>query len=99
MRAALLAVAFLVAGCPRGGTPAEDTDAIVVIRTEAAEAVLWLDGRYIGPIASLKGGVAVAPGAHRIEIRDDAHFSRYLELQLAPRERKVIEVELAPILP
>ena len=100
MRAAALAVVLALAGCPRsGGTPAGDADAVVVIRTEAPEAVLWLDGRYIGPIASLKGGVAVAPGAHRIEVRDDSHFSRYLELDLAPHERKVLDVELAPVLP
>jgi hypothetical protein len=99
VRAALVAV-LLLAACPgRGGTPASDSDAVVVIRTEAPDAVLWVDGRYIGPIASLKGGVAIAPGAHRIEVRDDAHFSRYLELDLAPHERKVIDVQLAPVLP
>jgi len=94
-----LATQLGLAGCSRGGTPASDSNAVVVVRSATADAVLWIDGRYIGPIANLRGGVALAPGAHRLEVRDDAHFSRYLEVELAPRQRKVIEVELAPVLP
>jgi hypothetical protein len=91
---------LLLAGCPRPHTGGGDEgDAIVIFHADVPEAALWVDGRYIGPIGSLKGGVQLSPGPHRFELRDDAHFSHYAELVLEPRDRKVLEVHLAPILP
>jgi hypothetical protein len=96
---AALVLALLVAGCPRGGGPRDDDDAVVIVRADVADAALWVDGRYIGPVGALKGGVAVEPGAHRFEVRHDEHFSHYAELELAPRERRTLEIDLAPVLP
>jgi hypothetical protein len=97
-RLALLLVLLLSAGCPKQ-TPATDDDAVVIFKSDVPDAALWVDGRYVGPVSSLKGGVAVSPGVHRFELRDDGHFSHYVELTLAPDDRQVLEVHLAPILP
>lgn len=94
-----LALILALAACGARGAPATDDDAVVLVRSSVPDAALWVDGRYVGPVGSLRGGVAVEPGVHRIEIRHDAHFSHYAELELAPRERRTLEVELAPILP
>jgi hypothetical protein len=101
LRAAALVLGLvlgLVACSGRQG-PARTEHAVVVVHSELADAALWLDGRYIGPLGSLRGGVAVAPGPHRVEVRHDEYFSYYAEIELGPRERRTIEVQLAPILP
>lgn len=99
MRAAALLLVGALAGCGPRGAPATDDDAIVVVRSEVDDAALWVDGRYIGPVGSLQGGVAVEPGLHRIELRHDDYFSYYQELELAAKERRKLVVELAPVLP
>jgi hypothetical protein len=87
------------------GTPARDPsrrdadDAVVKIETEIEDASLWVDGRFIGPIGGLRGGIAVEPGRHRLELRHDAYWSHYEELDLAPRQQVSLVVELAPLLP
>jgi len=57
------------------------------------------DGRFIAPLDALGGGVALSPGAHRLELRHEDYFSSYLELQLARAERKRLALDLAAILP
>jgi hypothetical protein len=97
-----LALAFVVlAAC--GGTqkPGSDDrdDAIVKLKSNVADAQLYVDGRFIGPIGALRGGVAVEPGTHRFELRHDEYFSSYLELTLVRAERKKVALEMAPVLP
>jgi hypothetical protein len=94
-----LALLLLLAGCPHPHTGGADGSAVVVIKADVPDAVLWVDGRYIGPVGTFKGGVRLRAGKHRFEVRDDAHFSHYAELDLAPDDRKVLQVHLAPILP
>lgn len=101
MRAAL-ALALAAAAC--GGTMRDPSrpdrdDAIVKVSTEVKDASLWVDGRFIGPIAGLRGGVALEPGKHRFELRHDDYFSHYEELDLAPHQNVQLDIELAPILP
>ena len=48
---------------------------------------------------ALGGGLALEPGAHRIELRREDYFSRYLELTVARAERKQLTLEMAAILP
>ena len=101
MRAVVLAFVVALAACgpkpsPNGVTP---NDAIVFIRTNVGDADLILDGHYVGHVAMLRGGVAVEPGKHHLELRHDEYFSTYLELDLAKAERKKIAMDLAPILP
>lgn len=95
----LVLVLLLLTACPGRNTPKTDDDAVVVVKVDVEDASLWVDGRYVGPIGSLRGGVAVEPGVHRFEIRHDEHFSHYAELELAARERRTLQVDLAPILP
>ena len=95
-----VALLLALAACPHPhGGGRDDGDAVVVFRSDVPEAILWVDGRYIGPVGALKGGVQVPAGHHRFELRDDTHFSHYAELDLAPRDRKVLDVHLATVLP
>ena len=94
-----LAVALLVA-CgtkPPVATPKEN--AIVLVRANVKDAQLYVDGRFIGPLDAIGGGVSIAAGIHRLEIRHEDYFSSYLELTLARSERKKVAVELQPVLP
>lgn len=108
MRAALpaLVMATLIVGgggCGSGGratTPrVSASDAVVRFRGAVADAALWVDGRFIGALGELRGGVAVAPGAHRFEVRHEAYFVEYRELDLAAGQRVTVDLELAPLLP
>lgn len=98
-----LAAALALGAC--GGNRALDPsridadDAIVKIDTPVADAALWIDGRFIGPIGALRGGFAIEPGRHRLELRHDAYWSHYEDLELAPAQRLSLVVELAPVLP
>jgi len=96
-----LVVALAGAGCgprpaPNAVTP---NDAVMYVRSNVGDADLYVDGRFVGPLNVLRGGVAVDPGMHRIELRHDNYFSRYLELDLHRAERKRLALELAPVLP
>lgn len=101
MRAAV-AVLLLVGAC--GGAPkqtggVERDDAIVQLRSNVRDAQVYVDGRFVAPLHAIAPGIAVAPGFHRIELRHEAYFSTYLELDLARAERRRVQVELAPVLP
>ena len=100
LRIAVAACALIAACGPRiGPTGVTSDDAIVYIRSNVRDAQVFLDGRFIASLDALQGGLAIEPGAHRIELRHDDYFSRYLELQLARAERKRLTLELAAILP
>ena len=98
---ALALVALLAIGCggrqnPDGG----ENSGVVVIRCNVDDAELWVDGHYFREIAEIpRGGVRMPAGMHRVEIRHDGYFSHYSELELAPSERRVLDVNLAPVLP
>ena len=70
-----------------------------VVKSNVPDAAIFVDGRFIGPVGVLKGGVAVVPGHHRVELRHDDYFSRYVELDLKRADRKRLQVDLAPVLP
>jgi hypothetical protein len=101
MRSVLVVVAFAIAAC--GGTKvtpsAKRENAIVVLKSNVRDAQLYVDGRFIGPLDAIGGGIAVGAGTHRFELRHEDYFSSYLELTLEKSERKRLQVELAPILP
>ena len=96
-----LAIALVVAACgpkpaPNGVTP---NDAIVYVKSNVSDAQVFVDGRFIGPVGILRGGIAVDPGRHRLELRHDDFFSRYVELDLHRSEKRRLELEMAPVLP
>jgi hypothetical protein len=99
----VLALCLSLAACSRGhaNDPSrrDADDAVVKIQTDVKDASLWVDGHFIGPIGGLRGGIAVEPGKHRLELRHDAYWSHYEELDLAPRQELSLVVELAPVLP
>lgn len=99
---AALAVTVAIGASACGGAQrSEDAsrDAIVRITCNVPDASLFVDGRFLAPVSLVRGGVALSPGAHRIELRHDAYLGRFLELTLAPAERRTIDAQLFPILP
>ncbi len=99
-----VAVAFAVALVGCGGHPKSTSgvgaeDAIFYIRSNVGDANVFVDGRFIGPVTVLRGGIAVEPGKHRLELRHDEYFSRYVDLDLARADRKKLLITLAPVLP
>lgn len=99
--AALVLVAALAALAPACGaraTPASPSG-VVVFRGDVAGAVLWVDGRFIGPVDAFPGGVRVDPGEHRFELRRDDHFTHFEAVTVTAGERREVVVELAPMLP
>jgi len=98
---AILFVAVVAISCGgrNGPTQATREDAVVVLKANVRDAQLYVDGRFIGPLDAIGGGIAVAPGTHRFELRHEDYFSSYLELTLGKAERKKLSVDLAPVLP
>jgi hypothetical protein len=99
-----LALGLAAPGAGCGGATARsadhgDADAIVTFASDLPDAALWVDGRYVAQLAQLRGGVALSPGSHRLEVRHDDYFTQYEQLDLGPRERRRIVVHLAPLLP
>ena len=81
---------------PNGVSP---DDAIVYVRSNVTDAQVYVDGKFVGPVVVLRGGMALEPGKHRVELRHDDYFSRYVELDLQRAENKRLELALAPVLP
>jgi hypothetical protein len=97
----LLAIALACTACGARQSPSrvDSDDAIVTIKTNVSDANVFVDGRYVGPVNLLRGGLAFEAGKHRLELRHDDYFSRYVELDLARAERKQLQLDLAPVLP
>ena len=106
MRSALVApavvlVVALAAGCgPKPGVHgASSGDGVLIFDANVGDAGMWVDGVFIGGLDGLRGGVALSPGTHRIEIRHDDYFAYYAELAVKAGDKQRIAVELAPVLP
>jgi len=97
---ALLVVSWLTSCGPRAAaTGVTSGDAIVYLESNVRDAQVYVDGRFIAPLDALRGGVAVEPGTHRLELRHEDYFSSYLELRVARAQRRKIAVDMAAILP
>ena len=94
-------IVWLALGCgatpPTNGVTAKD--AIIYLKSNVGDAQVYVDGRFVGPIRILHGGIAMDPGRHRVELRHDDYFSRYAELELHRSEKKQLDLEMAPVLP
>lgn len=89
-----------VAACAHAPASARaKTDAIVYVKSNVPDAQLYVDGKFVASLEALRGGIAIEPGAHRLELRREDYFSSYLELTVARAERKQIAIDLAAILP
>ena len=96
-----IALVVALAACgpkrPPGGVGADD--AVVQIKSNVADANVFVDGRYYGPVKMLRGGLAFEAGKHRLELRHEDYFSRYVELDLKRAEKRKLDLDLAPVLP
>lgn len=92
--AALLVAVALGCGGSRGQGGAGNR-AVLVIDSPVADAVLWVDGRYVAQLRDIRGGVRLSPGAHQIEVRHDSYHAYYVDLTLRPTQRLHLTVELA----
>ncbi|HET7501494.1 MAG TPA: hypothetical protein VFK02_10840 [Kofleriaceae bacterium] len=102
IRALGLAAGLAIACGPRtgpNGPGVSSNDAILYVQSNVRDAQLWIDGRFIAPLDAVRGGIAVEPGRHRLELRREDYFSSYLELVLVRAERRKIALDLAAILP
>lgn len=95
----LLLLALVACGPKAGPSGPRPSDPVVFVHSNVADAQVYVDGRFVGPINVFKGGIALDPGKHRIELRHEDYFSRYVELDLARAEKKKLQLELAPVLP
>jgi len=95
---ALLAIAAC-SGAQKAPGRVGDDDAVFYLRSNVGDANVYVDGRFVGPVSNLRGGIAIAAGKHRLELRREDYFSRYVELELAKGARTKLLVELAPVLP
>lgn len=92
-------VAAAACGPKVGPNGVTASDAVVYVRSNISDAQVYVDGRFVGPISVIRGGIAVDPGKHRIELRHEDYFSRYVELDLTRAEKKKLQLDLAPVLP
>lgn len=96
---AVLVLALAACGPKIGPNGVTSDDAIVVIHSNVRDAEVFLDGKLVAPLTALGGGVAIEPGAHRLELRHEAYFSRYVELSVARAQRTQLTLEMAAMLP
>ena len=71
---------------------------ILIIQCDLPEAVVWVDERRIGEVGMLAAGIRVAAGAHRVEVRHDDRFPRFLDVTVASGEKRLVPVTLAEVL-
>jgi hypothetical protein len=98
IRLALVAALAACGATKKVGRVSAD-DAVFYVKSNVPEASVFVDGRYIGPVKIVRGGIAVVPGKHRLEIRHEDYFSGYVELELARAEKRKVDVQLARVLP
>ncbi len=95
----VLVVALAACGPKPAPTGPSAGDAVLFVKSNVSDAQVWVDGRLVGPLAVVRGGIAVDPGRHRLELRHDDYFSRYVELDLHQSEHKKLSLDMAPVLP
>ena len=99
MNRTLLLLAVVACGSPAPVNGPRAGQAVVYVSSNVRDAQVYVDGRFVGPISVIRGGIAVDPGKHRIELRHEDYFSRYVELDLTRAEKKKLQLDLAPVLP
>jgi hypothetical protein len=88
-------VAVAVAACGSApARPAGETRGVLVVRSAAPAAVLWVDEHPVGEVGKLAGGVRLHAGAHRVELRLDGYHTRYAEVTVREGETQVVELGL-----
>jgi len=96
-RSVIVVVALLIAsGCgPAAPSPRALPAGGLVVVSDPPDAMLFVDDKYVGTVASLKGKpVMLAKGTHRIEVRRDGYFAHYAEVTVAEGVQQRLEVQL-----
>ena len=98
-RALGLALALVSASAASGCAHASARKApasVLQIESETQDADVWVDGQYIGQVAAVSGGLALAPGVHRVEVRKPGHFpvQRTVRVERKGGQTVVVEAEL-----
>ena len=94
-----LAIA-LFAACAAVSPPAPaHRGAVLEVVCPVADAVLWVDGRYVAQLRDLPGGLALPPGHHQIELHHDRYHAYYGDIDLAAGQHLRVDVQLAEALP
>lgn len=92
---AAVALAVALAACGgRRGPPRRD-EPIIRIDCKVAQAVVVINDRELGTVRSLRRGIQLSAGNHRLMVRHPDYHTYYEILELARKERRVIRVELA----
>lgn len=92
---AVAALAGSCAGAPGSAAREPSETARLVLDCDVEDAEVWIDGHYIGAIARLRGGIDLAPGPRRIEVRHERYHTFYTRIALEPHERRDVNVHLA----
>ncbi len=93
---ALVALAACGAPSPR---PEAIPRGVLIVRSSAASATLWVDEQPVGEVGRLPSGVSLPAGAHRVELRLDGYHTRYADVTLRPGETRVLPLDLVEELP
>jgi hypothetical protein len=74
----------------------EGPSSLLEIDSDTTDADVWVDGQYIGQVASVSGRLKLAPGVHRVEIRKPGHFpvQRTVRVEKQGGGAVVVEAEL-----
>ena len=96
--ALLLLVGLLGASC--GGASqntklSANNSAVLIVKCEIPAAEVWINSRYSRSAAEFTRGLRLRPGSYRVEVRHSGYHSRYFELELAAKERRTLDVQLA----
>ena len=98
---AVVALWLVACGGPQKTDPGSDvdeSDAVVTIACDVADAEVWVNERRVGFVTDLDGGIALSPGKHRLEVRHDRYHTHYEMLELVAEQRATVSVELAEML-
>jgi len=67
----------------------------MVVACEPADAMLFVDDKYLGTTGGLKGRPMQLPeGVHRIELRKDGYFAHLAEITIARGVQQKLAVKL-----
>lgn len=93
--AALLLPALALVGCPGPPKPRARPVGGLVIECKPKTAQVFVDDRYQGTVAALRGRpLILLVGSRRIELRLDGYFSSYHDVKVVRGVRQKLSVVL-----
>jgi len=96
---ALVLTAVATTSCGGTQNPQQRDEPIIRVDCKVIRAVVIINDRELGTVRSLKRGIQLSPGTHRLVVRHPNFHTHYQVLKLQRKERRIIEVELAQRLP